>query len=163
MNILESIWSYRTLLIIQVCYFPCINTKKDEHFLVLNTTFNNISFISWTLVVNFIGGEGHWQTLSHNVASSTPWLSGIRTYNNHQMEPKQDNIDINSMEYIPPATLTKSFPVALYTSMYLCPMWCLCLFKARSRLTSSSNLINASPFLRPWGLKHKATPPLLRN
>ena len=23
----------------------------------------------------------HWQTLSHNVVSSTPWLSGIGTHN----------------------------------------------------------------------------------
>lgn len=62
--------------------------------------------------------------------------------------------------FLPPATLTKSFPVALYTSMYRCPIWCLCLFKARSRFISLSKRIRASPFLRPCGLKQRATPPL---
>ena len=47
--------------------------------MVLNTTFNNISFIF--VVVSFIGGgnrknhrpvASHRQTLSHNVVSSTP-------------------------------------------------------------------------------------------
>ena len=48
--------------------------------MVFNATFNNIS-----VIFNFIGGENHrpaanhGQTLSHNVVSSTPVLSGIRT------------------------------------------------------------------------------------
>ena len=39
------------------------------------------------MAVSFIGGENHrpatshWQTLLHNVVSSTPHLSGIRTHN----------------------------------------------------------------------------------
>ena len=39
------------------------------------------------MAVSLIGGgnhrpvESHWQTLSHNVVSSTPHLSGIRTHN----------------------------------------------------------------------------------
>jgi len=43
--------------------------------MVFNTTLNNISVISW--LVRFIGGgnqrpvASHWQTLSHNVISST--------------------------------------------------------------------------------------------
>ena len=60
----------------------------------------------------------------------------------------------------PPATLMKSSPDALYTSMYLLPMWCLCLFSAISRCSWLINRTRASPFRRPWGLKHKATPPL---
>jgi len=50
--------------------------------MVFNATFNNISVISWrkVLLVEEIGvpGENHrpvvsnWQTLSHNVVSSTP-------------------------------------------------------------------------------------------
>jgi len=56
--------------------------------MVFNTTFNNISVISWwsVLLVEETGihGENHrpvtsrWQTLSHNVVSSTPryeWVS----------------------------------------------------------------------------------------
>jgi hypothetical protein len=57
------------------------------------TTFNNISVtsISWrsVLLVGETGVPGenhslaasHWQTLSHNVVSSTPRLNGIRTHN----------------------------------------------------------------------------------
>jgi len=51
-------------------------------FMVFNATFNNISVISWwsVLLVEETGGPGenhqpatsHWQTLSHNVVSSTP-------------------------------------------------------------------------------------------
>jgi len=50
--------------------------------MVFNTTFNNVSVISWrsVLLVDEIGGPGennrpvasHWQILSHNVISSTP-------------------------------------------------------------------------------------------
>jgi len=56
-----------------------------------NTTFNNISVITWQsdLLVEEteVHGENqwpatsHWQTLSHNVVSSTPLLSGIWTHN----------------------------------------------------------------------------------
>ena len=51
-------------------------------FIVFNATFNNISVISWEsgLLVEETGVPGehhqpvasHWQTLSHNVVSSTP-------------------------------------------------------------------------------------------
>jgi hypothetical protein len=50
--------------------------------MVFNVTFNNISVISWrsVLLVEETGVPGenhqpaasHWQTLSHNVVSSTP-------------------------------------------------------------------------------------------
>ena len=56
-----------------------------------NATFNNISVISWrsVLLVEETGvlRENHrpvasdWQTLSHNVVSSTPRLRWIRTHN----------------------------------------------------------------------------------
>jgi len=57
---------------------------------VFNATFNIISIISWlsVLLVEETGVPGenhrpaasHKQTLSHNVVSSTPRLSGIRTH-----------------------------------------------------------------------------------
>jgi len=54
----------------------------------INATFNNISVISWRSVLfveetreNHRPAASHWQTLSHNVALSTPRLSGIRTHN----------------------------------------------------------------------------------
>ena len=57
--------------------------------MVFNTTFNNISVILWqsVLLVEETGvpreshrpAASHWQTLSHNVASSTPCLNGIQT------------------------------------------------------------------------------------
>ena len=53
--------------------------------MVFNTTFKNISVLS--VEETGIPGENHgpvanyWQTLSHNVDSSTPHLSGIRTHN----------------------------------------------------------------------------------
>ena len=44
--------------------------------MVFNATFNNISVISWRSVLlveeNHWPVVSHWQTLSHNVASSTP-------------------------------------------------------------------------------------------
>jgi hypothetical protein len=53
-----------------------------KHDLMINTTFNNISAISWrsVLLVEETGVPGenhrpvasHWQTLSHNVVSITP-------------------------------------------------------------------------------------------
>jgi len=59
--------------------------------MVFNATFNNISVISWrsVLLVEETGLSGenhrsvtsHWQTLSHNVVSSTPRLGEIRTDN----------------------------------------------------------------------------------
>jgi hypothetical protein len=57
--------------------------------MVFNATFNNISVISWrsVLLVEETGLSGenhrpvasHWQTLSHNVTSSTPRIGEIRT------------------------------------------------------------------------------------
>ena len=47
--------------------------------MVFNATFNNISVISWRSVLleeireNHQSVASHWQTLSHNVVSSTPW------------------------------------------------------------------------------------------
>ena len=58
---------------------------------MFNATFKNISVISWrsVLLVEGTGVPGenhrpsasHWQTLSHNVVSSTLRLSRIRTHN----------------------------------------------------------------------------------
>jgi len=55
---------------------------------VFNATFNNISVISCRSVLlveetgeNHRPATSHLQTLSHNVVSSTPRLSEVRTYN----------------------------------------------------------------------------------
>ena len=60
-------------------------------FMVFNANFNNISVISWrsVLLVEETGVPGkkhrpaasHWQTLSHNVVSSTPCMCWVRTHN----------------------------------------------------------------------------------
>ena len=60
-------------------------------FMVFNATFNNISAISWQSVLlveeTRVPSENHWpvasqwQTLSHNVVSSTPSLNRIQTHN----------------------------------------------------------------------------------
>ena len=57
-------------------------------FMVFKTTFNNISAISWQIVLlmeetgaNHRPVAGHWQNLSHNVVSSTPRLCRFRTHN----------------------------------------------------------------------------------
>ena len=59
--------------------------------MVFNATFNNILVISWQSVLFMeetgVPGENHWpvasgwQTLSHNVVSSTPRLNWIQTHN----------------------------------------------------------------------------------
>jgi len=52
--------------------------------MVLNATLNNILAISWrsVLLVEETGeNHPHWESLSHNVVSSTPHLSGIRNHN----------------------------------------------------------------------------------
>jgi len=59
--------------------------------MVFNATFNNISVISWrsVLLVEETGVPGKnpptchksLTTLTHNVVSTTPRMSGIRTYN----------------------------------------------------------------------------------
>jgi hypothetical protein len=74
-------------------WFESVNRKCPDvgwWFMVSCATFNNISVISWRLVllVEEIGVPredhrpvaSHWQTLSHNVVSSTPRLSGVRTH-----------------------------------------------------------------------------------
>lgn len=48
----------------------------------------------------------------------------------------------------------------LVTSMYLLPIWCLCLCRARSLCSSLTKRTRASPFLLPWALRHSAAPPL---
>jgi hypothetical protein len=61
--------------------------NSQSLFMVLNTTFTNISVISWQSVllveetgVNHQSVASHWQALSHNVVSSMPRLSGIPTH-----------------------------------------------------------------------------------
>jgi len=64
---------------------------QNFRFMVFNATFNNISVILWQLVLlveeTGVPGENHrpvtshWQTLSHNVVSSTPCHERVRTHN----------------------------------------------------------------------------------
>ena len=58
--------------------------------MVFNSTFNNISAISWLSIILLektgVPRENgsvasHREMLSHNVVSSTPRLSGIQTHN----------------------------------------------------------------------------------
>ena len=53
--------------------------------MTFNATFNNISVLmvqeTGVSVENHRPVASHWQTLSHNVVSSTPRLSGTRTHN----------------------------------------------------------------------------------
>jgi hypothetical protein len=69
----------------------CWDCASRGRVMVFKATFNNTSDISWqsVLLVEETGVPGenhqppasHWQTLSHNVLSSTPRLSGKRTCN----------------------------------------------------------------------------------
>ena len=55
--------------------------------MVFNATFSNIVAAVLLMEETEVPEEkhrsaaSHWQTLSHNVVSSTPCLSGIRTHN----------------------------------------------------------------------------------
>jgi hypothetical protein len=81
------------LLIDHTCqdWYHLVEQRGLWWVMVFNATFNNISVISWqsVLLVVETGAPGenhqptasHWQTLSHNVALSTPRLSGIQTHN----------------------------------------------------------------------------------
>lgn len=63
----------------------------------------------------------------------------------------------------PPATERKSSPDARYTSIYLLPMWCLCLFSAMSLCSWLTNRTSASPFRLPCAERQRATPPLQKK
>jgi hypothetical protein len=64
-----------------------LNDNLRLGLLCFNATFNNISVILWRLVLlveetgvpgeNHRPAASHWQTLSHNVVSSTSRLTGI--------------------------------------------------------------------------------------
>ena len=76
---------------IKTIYIKQGNIHSGVRNIVFNATFKNISVISWrsVLLVEGTGVPGenhrpsasHWQTLSHNVVSSTLRLSRIRTHN----------------------------------------------------------------------------------
>ena len=68
--------------------YNILNLTNRFRFMVFNATFNTISVISWlsVLLVEETGENcrpvaSHWQTLSHNVVSSSPRLSEVRTHN----------------------------------------------------------------------------------
>jgi hypothetical protein len=79
------------LLCLMLIILKKILTWLGGGFMVYNTTFNNISVISWQSIwlleetwvprENHQPTASHWQTSSHNVALSTPHLRGIRNYN----------------------------------------------------------------------------------
>jgi len=68
-----------------------LSQERGGVVMVLNAIINNISVISWRSVLlmeetgvpreNHCPVVCHLQTLSHNVVSSTPRLSGIQTHN----------------------------------------------------------------------------------
>ena len=72
-------------------YLAMRGVPPNQGCVVYNTTFNNISVISWwsVLLVEETGMPGenhlpvasHRQTLSNKVVSSTPSLGGIRIHN----------------------------------------------------------------------------------
>ena len=77
---------WNIILHILVSYSCCLHLLC--YAMLFNATFNNISAILWLSVLlleetgeNHRPAASHWQTLSHNVVSSIPRLSGIRTHN----------------------------------------------------------------------------------
>jgi signal transduction histidine kinase len=73
-NLLGFHWYYQTMV-----WF---------RFMVFNTTFNNISAISWQSILlveetreNHWPVASHWQTLLDNVVSSTPHHEQVQTHN----------------------------------------------------------------------------------
>ena len=74
-----------------VSFIVGMNLDVTVRVMLINTTCNNISEVSWrsVLLVEKTGVPGenhrpavsHCATLSDNVASSTPRLSGIGTHN----------------------------------------------------------------------------------
>jgi hypothetical protein len=77
------------------------------HLYVVWFAFNNISVILWWSVLlveetrvpgeNHRSAASHWQTLSHNVVSSTPRLNGIWSHNVSDDRP--DWIDSHKSNY----------------------------------------------------------------
>ena len=80
----------RPQIITKINYNTCQDADRVR-VMVFNTTFNNISVISWWSVFlveetrvpreNHRPVANHWQTLSHNVVSNAPHRDGIRTHN----------------------------------------------------------------------------------
>ena len=90
-------------------FFGCIGnrlilTDKKVRIMVFNATFNNISVISWWSVLlleetrvpgeNHRPAASHLQTLSQNVVSSTPRLSGIRSNIEINLTDKQKEMTL---------------------------------------------------------------------
>ena len=85
-SLMSTIWQPVDVWIVTALLYPrCIPEKNKNSglvwFMVFNATFNNISVISWRSVLlveetgvpreNHWPVARHWQTLSHNVVSST--------------------------------------------------------------------------------------------
>ena len=89
---MKSKW-FKIIGIVWISYHLYFNSRWYNiglvWFMLFNVTFNNISVISWRSVLlveeNGVPGENHrpasshWQTLSHNIVSSTSRLSEVRT------------------------------------------------------------------------------------
>ena len=85
--------SFKILIVLNFIFilFCLVLTGVRVWVMVFNATFNNISVISLRSVLlveetgvpreNHRPAASHWQTLSHNVVSSTHSLNGIRTHN----------------------------------------------------------------------------------
>ena len=118
-------------------------------------------------MVSFIGGWNrttrrkpltytatHWKTVSHNVVSNTPDLSGIRTHNTfcHISTLLESwcklNVDIPSMLYF------HLISFALYQHLVGFGLWCL---------TQYFSYIMAVSFINEWNRSTRRKPPTYRK
>ena len=70
---------------LHVLLYTTTFNRKRVWFMVFSATFNNISVISWRSILlvkesgeNRLRAPIHWQTLSHNVVSRAPRLTGFK-------------------------------------------------------------------------------------
>jgi hypothetical protein len=84
----QELWSNWSTYVCLNCLVSDLTVNGAVRVMVFNATFNNISVISWRSVLlmeetgdNHRQVATHWHTWSHNFASSTRRLEGIRTHN----------------------------------------------------------------------------------
>ena len=125
--------------------------------MVFNATFNNIWAISWrsALLVDetVVPGENHrsvashWQTLSHNVVSSTPRLSVITT----TKAPELALVSYN-------CTLCVNMCITFLCLIKLCKLMYFCVFNDLLGMKRAGMIINSSYYhFISWISKFKNT------
>ena len=88
----KVMWNVFFILVVQIIFFYKKTGFEDMGwFMVFNAIYSNISVMLWrsVLLVEETGvtvenprlTASHWHTLSHNVVSSTPRLSGVWIHN----------------------------------------------------------------------------------